>query len=215
MAPLATPAGSYGIPRVLAQGKRVRLRTFTRGDLKYLGQWADSPFVEKMVGSEFLYQYKHLYHRRNDVFLDFLLRDTTQLPALILPRDREPEDPVGFVRLFSINLIHGYGFLETVVADPHATRKGWGVEASRLLLAYAMDHIGIRRVEAKVFAYNQISINALRRNGFRQEGVLREACFSEGKFWDILVFGILKEEMEQERKKDEIALFPPEVKAER
>jgi RimJ/RimL family protein N-acetyltransferase len=91
-------------------------------------------------------------------------------------------------------------------------RKGWGVEASRLLLAYALDHIGIHRVEAKVFAYNQISINSLRRNGFRQEGVLREACFTDGKFWDILVFGILKEEMEQERKKDEIVLFPPETK---
>src|SRR3989337_511758 len=83
MASLATPAGSYGIPRVLAQGKRVRLRTFTRGDLVNLNKWCDSPFVEKMVASEFLYQYKHIYHRRNDVFLDFLLRDTTQLPALI------------------------------------------------------------------------------------------------------------------------------------
>lgn len=212
MAALATPAGSYGIPRVLAQGKRVRLRTFTRGDLNYLGKWSDSPFVEKMVASEFLYQYKHIYHRRNDVFLDFLLRDTTQLPALIIPRHQEPEQPVGFVRLYTINLIHGYAFLETVIADPHSMRKGWGVEASRLLLAYALDHIGIHRVEAKVFAYNQLSINSLRRNGFRQEGVLREACFTDGKFWDILVFGILKEEMEQERKKDEIVLFPPETK---
>jgi RimJ/RimL family protein N-acetyltransferase len=212
MASLATPAGSYGIPRVLAQGKRVVLRTFTRGDLNHLGKWADSPFVEKMVASEFLYQYKHIYHRRNDVFLDFLLRDTTQLPALILPRDREREDAVGFVRLYGINLVHGFAFLETVIADPRSMKKGYGVEASRLLLAYALDHIGIHRVEAKVFAYNQLSINSLRRNGFRQEGVLREACFSDGRFWDILVFGILREEMEQERKKDEIVLFPPETK---
>lgn len=213
MASIGTPAGSYGIPRVLAQGKRVRLRTFTRGDLLYLSRWSDSPFVEKMVASELLYQYKHIFHRRNDVFLDFLMRDTTQLPALIIPRNREVEDPVGFVRLYGINLVHGFGFLETVIADPRSMKKGWGVEASRLLLAYALDHIGIHRVEAKVFAYNQLSINSLRRNGFRQEGVLREACFSDGKFWDILVFGILREEMEQERKKDEIVLFPPEKRA--
>lgn len=58
-----------------------------------------------------------------------------------------------------------------MIADLHSRRKGWGIEASGLLLAYALDHIGIHWVEAKVFAYNQLSINALRRNGFRQEGV--------------------------------------------
>src|SRR3972149_6508024 len=135
MASLATPAGSYGIPRVLAPGKRGRLRTFTRGDLVNLNKGCDGLFEEKMVASEFLSQNKHIYHRRNDVFLDFLLRDTTQLPALIIPRHREPEQPVGFVRLYGINLIHGYGFLETVISDPHSLRKGGGVEIGRLLLA--------------------------------------------------------------------------------
>ena len=44
-----------------------------------------------------------------------------------------------------------------MIADLHSRRKGWG--------------IGIRWVEAKVFAHNQLSINALRGNGFRQQGV--------------------------------------------
>jgi RimJ/RimL family protein N-acetyltransferase len=194
--------GSVAVPRVLAQGKRVHLRTFTRADMAHFSRWADSEFVEAMVGSDFLYQYKHLYHRRNDLFLDLLVRDGSQLNALIVPN--RDDDPVGFVRLFNINLLHGYAFLETVVADPSSLRMGWGVEASRLIVLYAVDTLGIRRIEAKAYAYNKLSQNALRRNGFKLEGALRQACFHDGHYWDILVFGILKDEIEEQRKKLEL-----------
>jgi RimJ/RimL family protein N-acetyltransferase len=170
--------------------------------MKYLSQWADSPFVESMVGSDFLYQYKHLYHRRNDLFLDLMVRDGSQLNALIVPITGHAE-PVGFVRLFGINLLHGYAFLETVIADAHSLRKGWGVEASQLIVLYAVEALGIRRVEAKAYAYNRLSQNALRRNGFKLEGVLRQACFHDGRYWDILVFGLLKDEIDEQRKKEQ------------
>ncbi len=199
----ARPIGSVAVSRVLAQGRRVRLRTFTRADIQYLSDWADSAFVESMVGSDFLYQYKHLYHRRNDLFLDLMVRDGSQLNALIVPVKGDGK-PVGFVRLFSINLLHGYAFLETVVADPHSLRKGWGVEASQLLVLYAVDALGIRRIEAKAYAYNRLSQNALLRNGFKLEGVLRQACFHDGRYWDILVFGLLKDEIDEQRKKEQV-----------
>jgi RimJ/RimL family protein N-acetyltransferase len=203
------PPASIAVPRMLAQGRRVLLRTFTRADMSYLARWADSPFVDAMVGSELLYQYKHLYHRRTDFVLELLLRDWSQLNTVIVPLTGDAS-PVGFTRLFNINLVHGYGFVETVIADPRHTRKGWGVEGTRLLLYYAMEMLGIRRVEAKVYAYNRLSINALIRNGFTQEGVLREACFHGGKYSDIIVFGILKDVMEARRKGDHVMLYHPD-----
>jgi RimJ/RimL family protein N-acetyltransferase len=190
------------VSRVLAQGTRVRLRTFTRADMPYLSAWADSSFVEAMVGSDFLYHY-------NDLFLDVLTRDASQLNALIVPLAGSGE-PAGFVRLFNINLLHGYAFLEIVIADPKLLRKGWGVEAGRLLILYGMEHMGIRRVEAKAYAYNRLSQNALVRNGFKLEGALRQACFYQDQYWDILVYGILKDEMEEQRKKHDVTLFTPE-----
>ncbi len=44
---------------VIARGTRVYLRTFTRGDLEHLAAWVDDPFLERMVGSEFLHAFKH------------------------------------------------------------------------------------------------------------------------------------------------------------
>ena len=76
-----------------------------------------------------------------------------------------------------------------------------------LALSWAMDTLEIRRVEAKVFAYNVISINALRRNGFQQEGTLREAKTYGGQRWDILVFSILESEMREQRRRDALGAF--------
>ena len=152
-----------------------------------------------MVGSQLLYRCRHLGPYHPD-FVAQVLHDPTALTLLVVPREAAAE-PVGFVRLYNIHLTETLGFLETAVVA-RSRRAAWGITASRLLLAYAMDAVGIRRVEAKVYAYNVLSVNALERNGFRQEGVLREARVYDGRRWDILVFAILDQEMREQRARD-------------
>jgi hypothetical protein len=79
-----------------------------------------------------------------------------------------------------------------------------------------MDVLDLQRVEAKVYAYNVLSINSLVRNGFVREGCLRQARDYDGRRWDLLVFGILREEMAAQRRRDgieRIALWPDEAPA--
>ena len=85
-------------------------------------------------------------------------------------------------------------------------RRGFGVEAGKLIAYYGVDVLGLRRVEAKVYAYNVLSINSLKRNGFRQEGVLRQAGYDGARHWDVLVFGILSDEIEAVRRRDKVYL---------
>jgi RimJ/RimL family protein N-acetyltransferase len=114
--------------------------------------------------------------------------------------------PVGVVRLFNIHVREGYAFLETIMAERRAIRRGFGVEAGKLIAYYGVDVLALRRIEAKVYEYNVLSVNSLRRNGFRQEGVLRQAGYDGRRYWDVLVFGILKDEIEAVRKRDGMEL---------
>ena len=116
------------------------------------------------------------------------------------------ERPVGLVRLYNIHLLEGYAFLETIITDQRAMRRGFGVEAGKLISYYGVDVLGLRRIEAKVYEYNVLSMNALRRNGFQKEGVLRQAGFDGERYWNLAVFGILREEIEAQRKKDKVYL---------
>lgn len=190
---------------VIARGRRVAIRTLVPPDLVHLSDWAEDPFIEHMVGSEFLHAYKHVYDKGPD-FYEACLTDPTQVVMAIMRNGGGPK-PLGVTRLFNIHLLEGYAFLETIVADSRALRFGYGVEAGRLITYYGVDVLGLRRVEAKVYEYNVLSMNALRRNGFHQEGVLRKAGFHEGRYWDVLIFGILKDEIEEVRRKDTVC-FP-------
>jgi RimJ/RimL family protein N-acetyltransferase len=181
---------------LLARAERLGLRQPTWDELALFEQWGKEPLLDQMVGSQLLYLCRHLGPYHPD-FASLVWNDPTSLTLLIQPLTGDA--PIGFVRFYATHLVEQFTFLETAVADLRGLRKGWGVEASRLLLAFGMDALGIRRVEAKVYAYNHLSINALKRNGFRQEGVLRQARTYDGQRWDILVFSILEEEMVAER----------------
>jgi [ribosomal protein S5]-alanine N-acetyltransferase len=189
---------------VISRGTRVYLRTFTPNDLVWLAEWVEDPFLERMVGSEFLHAFKHDWDK-GPGFHDAVMHDPTQI-VLIVEAYHGWNKPVGVVRLFNIHLLEGYAFLETIITDRRAMRHGYGVESGKLIAYYGVDVLGIRRIEAKAYAYNVLSMNTLRRNGFRQEGVLRQAGFDGTRYWDVVVFGILKNEIEAVRKRDKVYL---------
>jgi [ribosomal protein S5]-alanine N-acetyltransferase len=203
-APSRSPTPPEERGSVISRGTRVYLRTLTPADLEHLSAWVDDPFLERMVGSELLHTYKHVWDK-SPAFFDALLTDPTQV-VLVVEAYRGWTKPVGVVRLFNIHLLEGYAFLETIIADPRAMKRGFGVEAGKLVSYYGVDVLGLRRIEAKVYEYNVLSMNSLRRNGFRQEGVLRQAGFDGERYWDLVIFGILKEEIEAQRKKDRVSL---------
>jgi ribosomal-protein-alanine N-acetyltransferase len=75
-------------------------------------------------------------------------------------------------------------------------RAHWGQrlmgEALDLLLAFAFDELGLRRLEADVDPRNERSIRSLERLGFRREGYLRERWFVGGEVQDAVFYGLLR-----------------------
>jgi len=187
-------------PLVVMRGKWISLRTLVPGDLEHLSEWADDPHVEKMVGSEFLHAYKHQYDK-DPSFYEAVLNDPTQV-VFMIEAHQGWDTPVGLIRLFNVHVVEGYAYIEAIVADQKALKRGFGVHACRLISYYGMDVLGLRRIEAKVYEYNALSINTLKRNNCVQEGVLRKAAYHDGRYWDVFVFGILKEELEELRRRD-------------
>ena len=190
---------------VISRGLRVYLRTFTPRDLDHLASWVDDPFLERMVGSEFLHAFKHDWDK-GPGFHEVVLNDATQVVLMVEACMGGFTKPVGLVRLFNIHLLEGYAFLETIIADARAIRRGFGVEAGKLISYYGVDVLGLRRVEAKVYEYNVLSMNSLKRNGFHQEGVLRQAGYDGTRYWDVIVFGILRHEINAVRTRDKVYL---------
>jgi len=72
--------------------------------------------------------------------------------------------------------------------------RGYGTDVMRVLLRYAFTEVNLHRVTLTVFEYNPRAIRSYEKAGFRHEGRMRGALNKEGRRWDILVMGILREE---------------------
>src|SRR3989441_11564343 len=120
---------------VVSRGTRVYLRTLRPEDLEYLSSWAEDPFLERMVGSEFLNTYKHVYDK-DPSFYEACLMDSTQI-VLVIEASVEWARPLGVARLFNIHLLEGYAFLEVMLTDPKAIRRGFGVDARTVIARIA------------------------------------------------------------------------------
>ena len=72
--------------------------------------------------------------------------------------------------------------------------KGYGTEAMQLALQFAFTELNLHRVTLTVFEYNPRAIRSYEKAGFRLEGRLRGAILREGRRWDVLYMGVLRDE---------------------
>lgn len=76
--------------------------------------------------------------------------------------------------------------------------KGYGTDVMTVLLRFAFTEINLRRVTLTVFEYNPRAIRSYEKAGFRREGHLRNYLNREGRRWNELYMGILREEWMEE-----------------
>lgn len=101
---------------------------------------------------------------------------------------------VGSCQLHSINRVHRSAELQIRLGDTAARGKGYGKSAVRLLLRFGFVDLNLNRIFVHVFADNTAAVRLYETTNFKHEGVLRSAAFIDGRFVDVHVMGILKDD---------------------
>jgi len=71
---------------------------------------------------------------------------------------------------------------------------GYATEASREMLRYGFEDLGLHRIFASHFKHNPASGRVLKKIGMRYEGCQRQHLLKWGQFVDSELYGILREE---------------------
>ena len=66
----------------------------------------------------------------------------------------------------------------------------------RVIQRYAFEELNLHRLSLTVFEYNQRAIRSYEKAGFTVEGRVRKFLNREGKHYDMIFMGILREEWE-------------------
>ena len=104
------------------------------------------------------------------------------------------EKLIGEANLDVVNWPGRDAFVALGIGEPEYWSKGYGTDVMNVLLRFAFMEINLRRVSLGVFEYNPRAIRSYEKAGFRHEGRLRSLLLREGRRWDNLFMGILREE---------------------
>jgi len=104
----------------------------------------------------------------------------------------ENEKVIGFVS-FDMRYFNKNAFI-TYYLIPQERGKGKGKLMVNEAINFAFNELNLERLTAEVYEYNVKSIKLLEKLGFKLEGRIRKGKYHNGKYFDILIYGSLKEE---------------------
>jgi ribosomal-protein-alanine N-acetyltransferase len=73
--------------------------------------------------------------------------------------------------------------------------QGFATEAARAVVNLGFDRLGLNRIYAHHMARNPASGRVLERLGMRREGLLRQRVRKWGRFEDVVIYAVLREDL--------------------
>ena len=101
---------------------------------------------------------------------------------------------VGAVALREIDPIHLQAELGYWIGVPY-WNQGYATEAARAVVDLGFASLGLNRIYAHHMARNPASGRVLERIGMQREGVLRQRVRKWGRFEDVVVYSVLREDV--------------------
>lgn len=182
--PLHVAADAQGRPTLTAGG--LALRPPTPDDRKALETWEKDPRVRASLIPSVLKAVLSGFDGAGpmDSRVDLVICTDASAPA------------VGLVSLHDIRNDLRQAELGKIVGDPAFRGRGIAAQATRLLVAYGFEHLGLNRIYLRTFGANVKNIRLNERLGFRFEGILRQAALLDGVPSDVVLMAMLRSEYE-------------------
>lgn len=103
---------------------------------------------------------------------------------------------VGNVSLQSIDWIGRSAEFAILFGEVDCWGKGYGTEAALLICRYGFDRLNLNRIHCGTIAGNEGMIRLAARLDMTHEGTRRQAVYKNGRYLDLLEFGVLRNEFE-------------------
>jgi RimJ/RimL family protein N-acetyltransferase len=138
----------------------VRLRPIRISDAEKCFRWVSHPEVFRYLG--FLQPARTLEQERS--WIASILSDPQHQRAFVIEDEREQE--IGTCGLRAMDRQEGTALLGIMIGDPRRWGRGYGTAATKALLQYAFEELGLREVRLSCHAENKGAIRCYEKAGF-------------------------------------------------
>jgi RimJ/RimL family protein N-acetyltransferase len=168
-------------------GERIYLRPLDRADAPLVQPWLNDPAVRRTI-----LNWRPLNLEAEEGFIDRMSQSEHDVVLGIALR--ADDRLIGVTGLHHIDYKNSnceYGLL---VGEKAEWGHGYGSEACALLTGYAFDTLNLHRVWLGAYEHNAAAIHIYEKVGYRREGVLRDDKYNEGRYFNVLLMAILRDE---------------------
>ncbi len=170
---------------------RVYLRALEPEDYKKSYKWRNDPEIQDLVGG-------HKYFVSSENEKNWVAKNTYNSDRIVLAICLKDNDKyIGNVMLQNFDWINRSCSAPFFIGDKSEWGKGYGTEARMLMLDFAFKERGMERISDLVIEGNEASRKLLLKCGYKEEGVMRNSVFKNGRFQNQIVMGLLKEDFIQ------------------
>lgn len=174
------------------QNYRVYLRALEVEDYEKSIKWRkDEEIWSKVVGTKYFVSSE--YEKKWVTEAIFESSKNIKLAICL----KENDEYIGNIYLTNIDWKNRNACYGIMIGEKEYWGKGLAQEALTLILEHAFMDMGIVRVYARYLKDNLASINAAKKCGFKEEGILRKAVFKNGDYQDIKIMSIIREDFDQ------------------
>ncbi len=170
----------------------VTLRTIELGDTDNIVKWRNVDSVKK-----YLYTQDELTAEQHIAYYERCVKSGKCAQFIISVRDDERYKDIGTVFIKNIDHKNHSGEYGIFIGEESARGRGYGKEATKLILRYAFGELKLHRIFLTVMCDNLQAISAYEKSGFVMEGIMREEYLRSDGYIDIIIMSILKDEWEE------------------
>lgn len=172
---------------------RLYLSKIEKDDMDYIYQW--------FTDSEFLKYYDYyppIPQTKAEVNKTFEEYEEKKSKVFALKTVAD-DNIIGLAGFDDIILENNVATLFIGIGASASRGKGYGKEAMDLLLDYGFNNMKLHRIQLNVLEFNIPAIKLYEKSGFKREGVFREFVLRDNKRYDLLLYGLLKREWENNK----------------
>ena len=173
----------------MLQGKLVGLRSISRADLPRQSEFNNSLEVELAGGGD--PPTPQSLERLQAEYDAEVAKGGRDGPSFAIEADQKF---IGQCALFNFNQVARTCEIGITIGDKSYWGRGFGRDALRLLIDYAFTQRNVRKLWLHVHAENVRAQRAYAACGFTEEGRLRAHVWSDGRYDDLLIMGLLDED---------------------
>jgi RimJ/RimL family protein N-acetyltransferase len=179
-------------PEVLT-GSGVVLRRHVQGNLASFLRWYADPEIARLA------RYQATPMRPEEIERFFAARVVGPEALAMAVHLRATDRLIGTCAFSQLDADNGSALYHITIGESDAWGKGYGTEATQLMLDHAFGAMGLHRIALFVFEFNERAVRAYKRCGFVIEGRARESIWRDGRWWDELAMSVLESDWRKRR----------------